>query len=306
MLITAILFNQFSSAQNLVPNWSFEDTVSCPPGMGSMYLAVGWDSFRASPDYFNSCNSTAGIPINFAGYQNANFGNAYSGLYSYARSASNYREIIGIELSQYLMVGQKYYVSFYVNRAFNPIPGARINIASNKLGARFSTVPFTSIQPIPINNYAQVYTDSLIDDTMNWVNISGSFIADSAYKYLCIGNFFDDSLTTHLSYDSTAVFAYYYVDNIHVSTDSLDDIEESLNSFSISLFPNPTNSLLQIKNYFQEPIQLTIFSLNGEVIENISISVDELIIDAKNFFPGIYILQFVNKGGVIERKFVKY
>src|SRR4051812_12969049 len=104
-LITLLFFvSQSSFSQNLVPNWSFEDTVACPIGIGGIIYSVGWSSFIQTPDYFNSCNIStngtnyAGVPGNFFGYQEARTGNAYAGFYTYG-TANNAREIIGIKLN---------------------------------------------------------------------------------------------------------------------------------------------------------------------------------------------------------------
>jgi gliding motility-associated-like protein len=47
--------------------------------------------------------------------------------------------------------------------------------------------------------------------------VTGAFVADSAYEYVCIGNFFDDMNTDTISLTPTSQFAYYYIDGINVS-----------------------------------------------------------------------------------------
>src|ERR1700722_4176269 len=67
-------------AQNLVPNPSFEDTVSCPTSVDEVYRAVAWSSFGETPDYFNSCGiDEVGVPKNELGYRSAATGHAYCG-----------------------------------------------------------------------------------------------------------------------------------------------------------------------------------------------------------------------------------
>ncbi|MBK5285725.1 MAG: hypothetical protein JJE25_10010, partial [Bacteroidia bacterium] len=117
LLLFFFLLSQFCFAQNLVPNSSFEDTVSCPSAL--IDNAVGWSSYRGSPDYFNSCNnqslSSYGAPSNYWGFQFARTGNAYVGLSTYTSLTSTWREYIGIQLSQSLIIGQQYFVSFFVS-----------------------------------------------------------------------------------------------------------------------------------------------------------------------------------------------
>lgn len=140
-IISFFLFERgISFAQNLVPNPSFEDTVSCPTNVGQISKAVGWSSYRNSPDYFSTCNSsTVGVPSNIYDYQYARTGNSYAGFYSYSPNA---REFIGTQLNQTLLIGQKYFVSLYVSRPVNNILG--LNIAINKIGIRFSTVSYSA------------------------------------------------------------------------------------------------------------------------------------------------------------------
>lgn len=61
---------------NLVPNPSFEDTVSCPNYANQIDKAVGWHASRNTPDYFNGCDwltSNQSVPNNFRGYQYAHW-----------------------------------------------------------------------------------------------------------------------------------------------------------------------------------------------------------------------------------------
>jgi len=298
-------------AQNLVPNPSFEDTVACPNNYDEMNYATGWSAYRFTPDYFNVCNTNVvGVPSNDFGFQNPRTGNAYAGFASFDNMIF-YRENIGIQLNQALIIGQQYFVSFFVSMAVNNI--AQINIATNKLGARFFTVPFSFTSPVPIDNYAQVFTDSVIHDTLNWVKVSGSFVADSAYTYLSIGNFFNDSATSYFLHDISAVLAYYYIDDVCVSTDSLicsgeiiKDVTENDIEFSISIFPNPTKGKIHFINNSTYPFTLTIYSSMGHQILNDLINEKESSLDITNYSAGIYFALIKRKGNIIQKKIIKY
>ncbi len=282
----------FCSAQNLVPNWSFEDTIACPTNLTQIDKAVNWSAFKISPDYFNSCNSThVGIPLNDEGSQYARTGNAYIGLVTYARFGINAREAVGAELTQQLIIGQKYFITFYVSLAMGVLQ--HTGISTNKLGVRFSTVQYSGINPIPIDNFAHFFTDSVITDTINWIKVTGSFIADSAYQYLSIGNFFTDTFTTHSTTDSSAAFAYYYIDDVFVSTDStLAEITESFNPLlnNINVFPNPTSDWIVFEN--KDVKSFCIFDALGKIyIEGISAS-SFTKVNVSTFKKGIYFIRF--------------
>jgi len=124
-----------STAQNLVPNPSFEQYSLCPVYPGDFY-PLNWNGYK-SPDYFNECDDSlfyVSVPHNSAGFQYAHTGFAYSGLYARATSNNytNYREIIRTKLIDTLIIGTKYYVSFYASLA------EYSNCASNKIGALYN------------------------------------------------------------------------------------------------------------------------------------------------------------------------
>ena len=60
-------------AQNLVPNYSFEEYTICPIGPDELNYALSWYSSGASPDYFNECSTNPYffIPGNWFGFQYA-------------------------------------------------------------------------------------------------------------------------------------------------------------------------------------------------------------------------------------------
>ncbi|HVA99493.1 MAG TPA: hypothetical protein VNG53_11415, partial [Bacteroidia bacterium] len=203
-------------AQNLVPNWSFEQHDSCPYSDGQIYFANGWFNIAYYPDYYNSCSSVYySVPTTLDGYNfysdTTGGGDAIIWTYSMyvpwitaaEHTPPNLRISFGCQLSTALQIGTKYYVSFAIrfvicNHSYDY--GIGVNGACNKIGALFSTVSYVMPKDsessrianyknslLSIKNYAQVYTNSVISDTSRWVVISGSFIADSAYTYINIG-----------------------------------------------------------------------------------------------------------------------
>lgn len=218
-IILLTLSSQALQAQNLVPNPSFEDTLQCPTNnqANNPNLCVGWSMYGGTPDYFNECaTGDYGVPSNKFGSQAAYNGKAYTGLITYANGdPSNYREFIGTRLSQPLSVGTKYYVSAFINRSDTT------SCASNNFGFRFSMIPYSFSNPTPVNNFSHVRSNAIITDSVNWTRISGSFIADNAYSYLAIGNFYTNSNTSSFNCSPFNPFAYYYIDQVSVTTDSL-------------------------------------------------------------------------------------
>ena len=247
-------------AQNRVPNPSFEDFDVCPQTIG--FQPGGkpqqWEKWLWSPDYFNSCagllndvDTVLDVPLNGFGFQYAFDGEGYVGMATYQ---DDYREYVGCELTSPLVVGETYYLSFQANVAtggnyWNP------KLASNNLGLLFTMEPnvWTGLSgpSFPFRNYAHLHSEAILADTVNWVEVSGVFTADSAYRYLVIGNFFEDALTDTLGLEGFSTYAaYYFVDAVCVTTATeYCEFSTGIQDPDIHmprLWPNPASDVLNI------------------------------------------------------------
>lgn len=305
----------FGYAQNLVPNPSFEIYSTCPNNDNQVDFATGWSGCSNTPDYFNSCNTIVpdfSVPNNWGGYQQPATGNAYCGIGTYASYSPDAREFIISQLNTPLTIGTKYFASFMTNLSLYNT--TYFNTASNKIGMLFSTVPYDAFNWAPVNNGSQIYTNSIITDTANWVIVGGSFVADSAYKYVIIGNFFTDVNTDTLIYNfdtscssSSCQTAYYFVDDVYVGTDSLVSVVPTFSvKENISVFPNPTKDFINIvyKSNSSEPIEIYLIDSFGRTV-----LVDKMInqkkIDIENIEAGFYTLLIKHKGTNSYKRILK-
>ncbi|MBK9175463.1 MAG: hypothetical protein IPM46_03825 [Flavobacteriales bacterium] len=233
LLSACLLLVPLLRAQNLVPNWSFEEISECPDELGQVERATGWLIFRGddSCDLFHTCGDPplTSVPGNVFGHQWPASGNAYAAIITYSASEPwpyVLREYFGTELSEPLVVGQQYHATFKVSRApensFSFSPGGS-RYACNNLGLLFSSAYFFQYDLEPAPGYAHVRAQQIVEDSLNWTLISGSFVADSAYLYVVVGNFFNDEETdgTVANPDGYWNLAYYYVDEVCVSPDPL-------------------------------------------------------------------------------------
>ena len=217
-------------------------------------------------------------------------------------------EYIGVQLLSPLETGTKYYVSFKANLALNN--NHTFNQATNNLGILFSTVPYSNSNPLLANNFAHIYSTSVITDTINWTTISGSFIADSVYKYLIIGRFFDDSHTIIVQMQDTLNWgrqAYYYIDNVYVSTNPMEGIVEQDLKERIYVYPNPfTDSTiieLNNSNSFNDS-QIIIYNAFGrEVRKYLSVG-KKIKIERENLLSGIYFLNIKIDNKTLTQKLI--
>lgn len=304
ILMLAVASKKISAQINLVPNPSFEDTTACPQFIGQIDFATGWTSYRESPDYFNACANAGGmsVPSNVRGYQIAASGNAYAGIACY-RCCINIREYLGAQLLTPLIKGQKYFVSLKVSLC----DYTGFDCAINNLGVRFFMQSYTPITPAPLNNFAHIRDTNIISNKSTWTAIKGSFIADTNYQYLSIGNFYTDSHTDTLS---CIQFAAYYIDDVCVSTDSLMcmgnvGVQEVFFHQMVNIYPNPSENKLAIKKNCSEKVEYSIFSNLGYVLKNGVLFETETNLDIGSLKKGIYILIVHSNSKNQTVKFIK-
>jgi hypothetical protein len=297
-------------AQNLVPNPSFENVTQCPFSLGLEAYVSDWKSARETPDYFNTCatSSIADVPSNNFGYQQPYMGNAYIGMLTYRADSSLYTEAASVQLTTPLTIGQTYYVSFRLNLTIDNFTES--NSANNKIGIQFSTVEYSPSNSSPINNFAHVWSDSIITDTLNWSVIKGSFVADSNYSYLSLGNFFDKQFVDSIVYGSN-FGAYYYYDDVCVSTDSTlcyqnVGVNEYMQNLNISVYPNPVVNYLTIENSKSSiPYNVSIFNSLGQIIYREELLYGVNIINTEQFSNGLLTVEIQSENKKSHYKLLK-
>jgi hypothetical protein len=319
LFIVAIFFaSQIKAQINLVPNPSFEIYDTCPNYESEVYRNANWMSFGGSSDYFNSCSQSwnyhVGVPKNVFGFQKPASGNAYCGLLSFVNSTPyiNLKEFIGCQLINPLSIGEKYFLSFKISLSDSS------HFATNKIGALFTNIKYSESFEIPIQNHSTIFSSQVIVDTSNWVEIFGSFISDSSYKYIVIGNFFTDSNTiiNRVISDTLSPFqeAYYYVDDVCISTDSTyaynyiyNGINELLNNDNkIFIIPNPSSKNI----FFQLPqfaLSIEVKNILGQSIfwEKVEPNISNYTKDISMLPNGVYLLVIKTNSNSQVVKFIK-
>lgn len=225
-----------TQAQNLVPNPSFEDNISCPTGFMELpFLSeptvsiTGWTRpSEASSDYFNTCATATfmDVPNNFVGHQFPRTGNAYTGGYSFVDPGFPYREYSQSHLSAPLIAGHRYHASFWVSLGEwdNYInPGSTSISGVDQLGAHFSTTSEerTGVTSTLDDLIPQVKSPVGIPlvDTAEWMPISGMFTATGGEEWMILGNFTpSNDLTVQpvVGTGGASAMIYYYYDDVCV------------------------------------------------------------------------------------------
>ncbi|MEY2828747.1 MAG: hypothetical protein RIQ33_605 [Bacteroidota bacterium] len=322
LFIVAIFFaSQINAQINLVPNPSFEDTLqlkslnafkgNCPIDNDSNFiLPKYWIYSTQSVDYYNAIDKdiffTSHVPNNILGYCDDNKnGSAYLGLF--ARTSNyypNYREIIGARLLDSLKIGVKYFASIDISLADSS------NCGVNNLGMLLTTVPYDSIS---LHNYSQLFSSTINTNNAGWTTLQFSIVADSNYKYLYVGNFFDNLhtdtsiLISNPTWQASSngfpdninqCWAYYYLDNIYLGTDSVDAGTKFLNISNLFFYPNPTNKKIFIPSSGNN-FCVSLFDFLGRKRKEV---INENTVDVTELENGIYIVQYSAENKIFQQK----
>ena len=301
------LFCSYSYGQNLVVNPSFEDHDTCPDYLSQLSRATNWYSIRMTPDYYNVCapNLSSKVPSNWFGNAKPASGNAYAGIgSSWAGNSYVFPECVGSKLITPLEKGKKYFVSFkvFLSQKGNPYQWCGVN----KLGALFSTVSYSEKKPAPICNCSQVFTNEIITDTSNWTRIKGFFVADSNYTYVGIGRFFDYPSTSSIQLAGTQCNAYYFLDDVCVSTDSVfaskfawPNNEGYSEEVEVFIYPNPFINKLTVKTKNSNQNEIVLYDvLSREFIRQSFTDSTELY--TEHLSNGVYLYSVKNATGIIK------
>lgn len=223
VMVACFLSTGLIFSQNLVKNPSFEEYVNCPKRLGNFDAdVVDWSTpTEGSTDYFNGCSTAMGTPKNFNGTQPADFGKGYAGLYLYA--PDDYREYLQAELSEPLVKGEKYQVSFYVSLA------ERSDFAIKEFGVLFSKDRMEILGKKQLSkkkmyeqkgndyNYQEIGYSNFYSDTKDWILVHTQFTSKGTERFLTMGNFKSNARTRMFKTKRNAKQgAYYYVDLVMV------------------------------------------------------------------------------------------
>jgi len=298
-IICLCLFSAIKAdAQNLVLNPSFEDTIACT-GTYAMPCNYWYWATYGSPDYFSEqpdINCVVPAPQSTAGFQYARTGIAYVGLGLFTQhiipTFINKREYVGGILLDTLRQGHEYCVSFYVSVA------EEFKYVTDGMGLYLSVdsaVDYTINTNLSFVPQIENPAGNIIYDTLNWVQISGTYIANGGEKYFTIGNFKDDANTMIDSTSSTANSAYYFIDDVSVidCTVGISEVNDNLNSGK--LYPNPARTAVYYESELNDNENglLELYDMLGNKLSAYKLNhgKNKITIGALNYARGVYMVK---------------
>jgi len=227
ILLTSVLFIISGAglfAQNLVVNPDFEiyGVVPCGWTGSSVDFAnatSGWTSpTQATPDIFSTLinpSCTNFLPVSTStganGWQVPHSGDIFAGFYTYV-GGSTWREYLQGQLTQPMVVGDAYRVSFYISLGDNS------QFATNNIGVGFSTTQTTSGITNEFGTTPEINFTNVINDTAGWTLLTDTIIATAPWEYFIIGNYFSDVNTNIVNFNPPGFWdrTYYYCDDVTI------------------------------------------------------------------------------------------
>lgn len=184
--------------QNLVPNGSFEYYDQCPGFLGQFDQVRDWTQPIPyplnSPDFYHECaSSSVNVPETDWGYQYARTGKGMAGIIAWQGNPADqrdYRESIQVRLTSPLVAGQKYCLTFYVSPTVGLFPNNQY-VAIDELGVHLSPNRYQSQtgQSVPLPYSIQSPSGQFLDDTLNWMKVTGIYSALGGEQWLTLGCF---------------------------------------------------------------------------------------------------------------------
>lgn len=292
---------------NLVPNPSFEEYIGCPTN-GSWvrdnkvppWKDVGGGGVR----FFHECGLyDYVVPVNYLGGQNAKDGQSYLGLGLWALYSGNGGRFTGVELSDSLISGKRYNVKFYLSLCDSSW------YAIKNLGAFFSLnqPPENFDSLLSYEPQIKYENDTFLYDKENWIEISGSFLANGGEKFMTIGNFDGNENTDTLFVAGPLApsgqpdyykVSIYFIDDVSVTLDTTTGIPETEKP-KLKIFPNPAGSQVTVAvGSGSKQYSVEIYDALGRLVTQ-SIAQGQQTTISLNLSKGVYLLRVKEKEEVV-------
>jgi outer membrane protein OmpA-like peptidoglycan-associated protein len=264
---------QCVTAQNLVPDSSFENNKLVPMDFSAVNASYAWSipSWGTS-DLFCKCDrqtkinrnklySEVDVPQNSMGNQAAHSGNCYAGIFMF--SHGNYREYLQTALTTPLQKNKTYRFTLYISLADYSCASV------DQLGVCFSDHKSDYHSSEVITDLAPVYMNierEVGNDTKSWHRISATYKAQGGESYLLFGSFdihklrktkieAPKEIRTRIN-QTAGRDAYYYLDDVSLVEIETEEPADAPAKGTIA--KTTTDSLFVLKNIVFETNETTL------------------------------------------------
>lgn len=316
IFLYSILHSELCSAQNLVPNPSFEQYTLCPDYQGQIIRLLNWyDPTQSSADFFSTCatNNMVAVPQNFVGTQNARTGNNYVGIctqYLTHTPDLYISEAVQVQLTQPLL-NKTYYASFYVSLADSS------EYCTKSIAASFSDTATHINNPWFLLDFPKhIFANQILNDTSNWKQIDGYYRAHGGEQYITLGYFRNDTTAIDSIWFQN-IYAggildtgfYYYIDDVLVIDSALVGITEYSEQQTENqnfILNEQNNNIFCINDLVHESVLIEICDLFGKRIISKKFSVENInrCLTLDFLESGIYVYSIVTENIIKKKGFI--
>lgn len=230
LIIGFVISTTYYAQTNLVPNHNFQTANKKTKDKGQINMASPWVSpTLAQADLYlkSTKNSLIAIPANSYGSEDPMEGDNYAGFLAYSYKGKVPRTYLQVKLTQPLIEGEEYCVTFHVSLA------DLSKYAINYIGAYLSNDAVAANNDGVLQFEPQIVSRrlSVYEKQYYWTPICAKYKAKGGEEYLTIGNFISDEKLKITKVKRPQGFnspqtndAYYYLDNVIVV--SSKDVEK--------------------------------------------------------------------------------
>lgn len=294
-----VLGIQSLTAQNLVPNGSFENYGDCVTSAGQITNTLNWfpHTPNCTPDHYHACAfpGPLGVPtMDDTIYPYDGDGMARIYLYS-----SFGREFISTRLLDPLQAGHEYIFSIQIRLFSNDL------IMCGSIGAHLSQDSLTGFlstcEEIPLSPQMDRDSSLIMDQEGIWYNWTDTMMAAGGEEWITIGNFRDNPSTPMTG--TPFGTALYLVDDISLVEIVTVGVEDPQIEFSIS--PNPAKEVVRFQiEGNHEAASLSLLNSIGQEVINHQLSTSTFELDVRDLPKGIYFARLSSEQGERVEKLV--
>lgn len=216
LFLTGLAIQGVAQQPNMVPNPGFELISGQPErwfytGTDFNLVFKEWKSpTAASPDVYHDLIPVPAYWKEKGFYQlRPKEGKSMVGITLYGCNLGKLhcREYISVPLRDSLVIGQEYFLSFWLAPMATGVQVKQIHVAFDRENNQVIDDRLLELKPLYELN---------MDSRPGWQKLSLQFYAETEARYLTIGNFKDDAHTPteHTGLNNQQPFGYYYLDEI--------------------------------------------------------------------------------------------
>jgi gliding motility-associated-like protein len=212
-------------SQNLIPNPSFEEYSHCPSfNVNNIENVLFWYTPTYSTDWFHPCatNSFWSVPENINGYQEAQTGVAYAGIYVYGNPIyypqnpeQAGKEYLSNTLISSMEKDSVYWVRLFASAAEDNVYACDcLEVWLTDYLVEVSTDSFL------IEGNPQLATPEgyFLTETLEWMELCWLYKAQGGEQYMIIGSFKGNTSINTIMVDSVVSDAniYFYIEDVSI------------------------------------------------------------------------------------------